>query len=72
MGHLTEYMKWWHNLKDPQSQVPVVFFFNGEILSNFDLEKYDFHLYKGFSMEKMAQIHQISEKISFQIAIFLW
>jgi hypothetical protein len=32
----------------------IVFF--GEILPNFDL-KYDFDLYKGFSIEKMAQIH---------------
>jgi uncharacterized protein YwgA len=30
--------------------------------AKFQPEKYDFDLYKGFSMEKTAQIHQISKK----------
>jgi hypothetical protein len=48
-----------------------VFFFLGEIFAKFRPEKYDFNLYEGFSMEKMAKKTQISEKNSFQIARFL-
>jgi hypothetical protein len=34
----------------------------GGILPNFDLKNMISNLYKGFSMEKMAQIRQISKK----------
>jgi hypothetical protein len=45
----------------------------GEISPNFDLEKYDFNLFKGFFMEKkMAQIRQVWMNFFFQIARFLW
>jgi hypothetical protein len=39
-----------------------VSFLLGETSPNFDLNKYDFDLYKGFFMAKMAQILQISKK----------
>jgi hypothetical protein len=45
-------------------------FFLFEISPNFEPEKYDFDLYKGFSMEKMAQIRQVIF-LKLQIAIFL-
>jgi hypothetical protein len=38
------------------------FLCGGRNFAKFQSEKYDFNLYKGFSMEKMAQIHQISKK----------
>jgi hypothetical protein len=38
------------------------FFFWGKISSNFNLKIYDFNLCKGFFMENMAQIRQISKK----------
>jgi hypothetical protein len=38
------------------------FFFGGRNIAKFRPEKYGFHLYKGFSMKKMAQIRQISNK----------
>jgi hypothetical protein len=41
----------------------AVFFF-GRNLARFLHEKYDFNLNKGFSMEKMAQIRQILQKVS--------
>jgi hypothetical protein len=36
----------------------AVFFFFGRNFARFRPEKYDFNLYKGFSMEKMGQIRQ--------------
>jgi hypothetical protein len=42
-------------------------FFGGEILPNFDLKIMNPFLYKGFSMEKMAQSHQILKKKVFLI-----
>jgi hypothetical protein len=39
-----------------------VAFLLGETSPNLDLNKYDFDLYKGFFMAKMAQILQISKK----------
>ncbi len=39
-------------------------FFFGRNLARFRPDKYDFNLYKGFSMEKMAQIRQILQKVS--------
>jgi hypothetical protein len=49
------------------------FFFSPvEILPNFDSEKNDFDLLKGFLMEKKTQIHQISKEKNFKIARFLW
>jgi len=38
------------------------FLFWGKISSNFNLKIYDFNLCKGFFMENMAQIRQISKK----------
>jgi hypothetical protein len=37
--------------------------FGGRDFGKFSPEKYDFDLYKGFSMRKMTQIRQISKKI---------
>jgi hypothetical protein len=57
-------------LQTPPTSTSV--FFWGE---KFRPKKYDFNLLKGFSMEKMAQIRQISKKKKkkgFQIAKFLW
>jgi len=45
-------------------------FFYWRIFANFRPEKYDFDQYKGFFMEKMAQIRQISQNFFFQIARF--
>jgi hypothetical protein len=42
----------------------------GGISSNFDLKNM-ISTYKGFSMEKMAQVRQISKNRKFQIARFL-
>jgi len=43
----------------------------GFLLAKFQPEKYDFDLFKGFSVEKMAEIRQILKNKSFQIARFL-
>jgi hypothetical protein len=39
-----------------------VFLSCNEILPNFDPKKYDFNLYKGYLIKKIAQIQQISKK----------
>ncbi len=52
-------------------KISVFLFFPGEILPNFDSEKNDFDLLKGFLMEKKTQIHQISKEKNFKIARFL-
>jgi hypothetical protein len=36
------------------------------------MKEKDFDLFKGFSMEKMAQIRHISRKKKFSIARLLW
>jgi hypothetical protein len=47
--------------------------FNLWIFTKFWAEKYDFQpTYKGFFMEKMAQISHSSKKIKFQITRFFW
>jgi hypothetical protein len=38
-----------------------VIIFTGKFSPNFKLKKYDFNLYKGFFIEKMAQTQQISK-----------
>jgi hypothetical protein len=45
-------------------------FFFGRNLAKFQPEKYDFDLYKGFSMEKMTEIHQISKTKVSRLADF--
>jgi len=42
--------------------ISVFFFFLWRDFAKFPPEKYDFDLYKGFFMEKMTQIRQISKK----------
>jgi hypothetical protein len=42
-----------------------------EDFAKFQPEKYDYELYKQFSMEKMTQIHQNSKKKFLQITRFL-
>jgi hypothetical protein len=41
-----------------------------ENFAKFRTEKYDYNLYKQFSMERMTQIHQISKKKILQITRF--
>jgi hypothetical protein len=56
----------------PQILLQLVFFFScNEILPNFYLKRYDFNLFKGYLMKKIAQIQQISKK-KIQITKFLW
>jgi hypothetical protein len=43
----------------------------GRYFAKFQPEKYDLDPYKGFSMEKVDQIHQISKKISPERQIFM-
>jgi hypothetical protein len=45
-------------------------FFTGKFSPNFKLKKYDFNLYNGFFIEKMAQTQQISKLFFFQTARF--
>ncbi len=47
-------------------------FFWGQDFGKLSPEKYDFDLYKGFSMRKMTQVRQISIKIKIQIRLFLY
>jgi hypothetical protein len=49
-----------------------LFFLGGRYFAKFQPEKYDLDPFKGFSMEKVAQIHQISNIFFPQIARFLW
>jgi hypothetical protein len=48
---------------DLKQTLKLVFFW-GQNFTKFQLEKYDFDLYKGFSIKKMTQVHQISKKNS--------
>jgi uncharacterized protein YwgA len=41
---------------------PLVYVAQSVDFAKFQAEKYDFDLYKGFFVEKMAQIRQISKK----------
>ncbi len=50
-----------HNNVDIQPWSQVVLFF-GQIFIKFQTEKYDYNLYKGFSMKRMAQFRQILKK----------
>jgi hypothetical protein len=47
-------------------------FFYWRIFAKSLPEKYDFNLQEGFSMEKMAQIRQISKKVFYQSPDFFY
>jgi hypothetical protein len=57
--------------KKTDVKISSFFFFPGEILPNFDSEKNDFDLLKGFLMEKKNPNSPDFEEFFFKIARFL-